>query len=369
MPGAVRYVGETGFVDRLSGTYTTKEWWTADQPVFSASEVWTMLALLGENGHDPFRLLAAAQVDISALLDPAIRLSLRQHVRLYELINDVGAGSLSILLGKQLHLSTFGAPGFAVISSPYLGRALNTLLRFAPLLNLKFPMQVHFGETVKISIDMNVEIEASNCRNLFACELLKIITFLKDILGPSLPPSRVIAGGLDPAVERTVAHFAGVNSIETSNGLRAQIELDGGLLSRPLSQAHSLAHRRAVDECDRTINELRAKADPKVLILKRLRQLDVRIPTFAEIAAELHMSERTLRRRLEKSQTSYSRILDELREELAAGYVLEPGHTTENIAERLGYSDAANFRHAFKRWTGQAPTAFRVERSKTASAC
>ena len=369
MLSATRRVEETGFVDRLSGTYTTKEWWTADQPVFAASEVWTILALLGEHGHDPLKLLAAAEIDLSALLDPAVRLSLRQHVRLYELMAEVGAGSLSILLGKQLHLSTFAAPGFAVLSSPFLGKALNTLLRFAPLLNLKFPMKIQFGEAIRISIDKNIEIESANFRNLFACELLKIITFLKDILGTSFSVLRLTVGGLDSMTERMIAQFAGVASTEPAIGLRALIEMDAGSLSRPLSQSHSPAHRRAVDECDRVINDLRAKADPKVLILKRLRRLDVRIPTFAEIAAELHMSERTLRRRLEKSQTSYSRILDELREELAAGYVLESGRTTENIAERLGYSDAANFRHAFKRWTGQPPTAFRVGRTKAAPAC
>ena len=114
-------------MDRLSGTYTTKEWWTADQPVFAPSEVWSMLALLGENGHDPLRWLAAAEIDLSALLDPAARLSLRQHVKLYDLINDIGAGPLSVLLGKRLHLSTFGTPGFAVLSSPFLGKALNGL--------------------------------------------------------------------------------------------------------------------------------------------------------------------------------------------------------------------------------------------------
>jgi len=51
----------------------------------------------------------------------------------------------------------------------------------------------------------------------------------------------------------------------------------------------------------------------------------------------------------------------EVRRDLALRYLSRSELTIEAIADRLGYSDAANFRHAFKRWTGQPPSKFRDE--------
>jgi AraC-like DNA-binding protein len=45
---------------------------------------------------------------------------------------------------------------------------------------------------------------------------------------------------------------------------------------------------------------------------------------------------------------------------LAIDYLSQTRMTNEEIAIRLGYSDAANFRHAFLRWTGRSPSEFRV---------
>jgi AraC-like DNA-binding protein len=72
------------------------------------------------------------------------------------------------------------------------------------------------------------------------------------------------------------------------------------------------------------------------------------------------MSARTLRRHLEALDTSYSEILDSVQKTMAVHYVSTTSLTIEIIAERLKYSDAANFNHAFKRWTGEAPRQYRA---------
>jgi len=67
-----------------------------------------------------------------------------------------------------------------------------------------------------------------------------------------------------------------------------------------------------------------------------------------------------LRRRLDALGTSYNALLVEVRKKLAIRYLLNTPMTTEAISEQLNYSDAANFRHAFKRWTGRSPREYRV---------
>jgi AraC-like DNA-binding protein len=81
--------------------------------------------------------------------------------------------------------------------------------------------------------------------------------------------------------------------------------------------------------------------------------------SLGDIANRLALSERTLRRRLRALGTSYNRILQDVRSATAKQWLRDSNLTMESIAWRLGYTETANFRHAFKRWTGQSPQAFR----------
>ena len=83
------------------------------------------------------------------------------------------------------------------------------------------------------------------------------------------------------------------------------------------------------------------------------------VPTLSQVASRLFISTRTLRRRLEDAQTSYQEIVGETRRDLAVRYLTQTSLSTEAIAETLGYSDTANFRQAFKRWTGESPQQYR----------
>jgi len=78
------------------------------------------------------------------------------------------------------------------------------------------------------------------------------------------------------------------------------------------------------------------------------------------VARRLQITSRTLRRHLREENLSFREILDDLREKMAQRYLLGSLMSIEEIAAALGFSDAANFRHAFKRWTGQSPQQFRA---------
>jgi AraC-like DNA-binding protein len=88
-------------------------------------------------------------------------------------------------------------------------------------------------------------------------------------------------------------------------------------------------------------------------------QLQGGSPRIDALAEHLHMSERTLRRRLGEEGTSFKRILDELRRELAIGYVQERLLSTGEIAFLLRYSEPSAFQRAFKRWTKLTPSEYR----------
>jgi AraC-like DNA-binding protein len=85
-------------------------------------------------------------------------------------------------------------------------------------------------------------------------------------------------------------------------------------------------------------------------------------PDLASVAKALHVSARTLQRRLSEEGTSHQRLLDEERERLAREYVGSSSLSLQEIAFMLGFSDQAAFHRAFVRWTGQTPGRLRGAR-------
>ncbi|HVP29371.1 MAG TPA: AraC family transcriptional regulator [Myxococcota bacterium] len=103
----------------------------------------------------------------------------------------------------------------------------------------------------------------------------------------------------------------------------------------------------------------------------RLRgMLRARLPAEAtdadSLAASLHMSVRTLRRRLEDERTCFSDVLDSARRELALERLAE-GEPVTIVAQRCGFANARSLVRAFRRWTGETPSAWRARAASRAS--
>ena len=78
-----------------------------------------------------------------------------------------------------------------------------------------------------------------------------------------------------------------------------------------------------------------------------------------EISRKLGMSERTLARRLSREGLTLTRVLEELKLELAKRHLQDGDLTISGIAWLLGYREASAFTHAFHRWFGKAPREMR----------
>jgi AraC-like DNA-binding protein len=89
------------------------------------------------------------------------------------------------------------------------------------------------------------------------------------------------------------------------------------------------------------------------------RSLSEGVPRMAEIARRLAMSERTLHRRLSGRGLSFKDQVDATRRELARSLLRQSGYPLSEVAFLTGFSEQSAFQRAFKRWTGQTPTAFR----------
>jgi AraC-like DNA-binding protein len=95
-------------------------------------------------------------------------------------------------------------------------------------------------------------------------------------------------------------------------------------------------------------------------VIALLRSCEPPLPDLASVARRVHMSERTLNRRLQQENTSFRTIRGEILGNWARQHLRETDHSVESIATMLGYQDTANFRRAFRACEGCSPSDFRL---------
>ena len=78
-----------------------------------------------------------------------------------------------------------------------------------------------------------------------------------------------------------------------------------------------------------------------------------------EVARALHVSVRTLQRKLVETGTTFREVSDIVRGRLAEGYLADPKVSIAEVALLLGFSEQSSFNRAFRRWTGESPGRWR----------
>ena len=141
-----------------------------------------------------------------------------------------------------------------------------------------------------------------------------------------------------------------------------EARFSGRMLSLPIPDANArlcaFFERYASAKIERLL--------PMTSMAQRLRAaIRAQLPdgevTLAKLAQRLHLSARTLQRRLSDEGTSLQSELDEVRRQQAL-YFLEGGTAIAELSWLLGYAEPSAFHRAFKRWTGTSPEAWRAER-------
>ncbi len=114
------------------------------------------------------------------------------------------------------------------------------------------------------------------------------------------------------------------------------------------------------EHCEAQLASLKTHTDLKEQVKHLITQgLTAGNVSVKSVARDLGMSERSFARRLAEQGTSFGKLLNDVRCQLAKLYLADPGVRTNQIAYMLGYSEPAAFTAAFSRWTGQSPTLYR----------
>jgi AraC-like DNA-binding protein len=138
---------------------------------------------------------------------------------------------------------------------------------------------------------------------------------------------------------------------------RADVEAPLSIANRQVAGTLDAILAKQLAELDRSNVEARTRA----ALLERLTSGE---PQEEEIARSLHMSRRTLQRKLAEADLTYQRLVDQTRRDLALRYIDDRAKSITELTFLLGFSGQSAFTRAFRRWTGASPTEYRAARQK-----
>ena len=121
-------------------------------------------------------------------------------------------------------------------------------------------------------------------------------------------------------------------------------------------------HRQLIEQAERYLRSLYSQDDIAGELKRKLADLMARGEANADAACRaLRLSRRTLQRRLKAEKTSFQKVLEEVRRELAVNYLSDERLKSFDIAMLLGYSNLSTFTTAFKSWYDLPPAQYRAK--------
>ncbi|WP_263144534.1 AraC family transcriptional regulator [Pseudomonas sp. RIT-PI-AD] len=265
--------------------------------------------------------------------------------------------ALGLSLGLGMHVSAQGILGHTLLASRTLRDALCLALARPALLGSSFHLALErHGDEARLVASRYRDAPALAVFTTELC-LTALLTLVRDLLGEAVKPCRLLLPFAAPGHASLYAEKLGCPVVFEAPA--AALCFDAALLERPLPLADPLTCHSGPRQC----LELDARLSGKHDMLEQIRRhLDGHLRESSAlhcVARRLHRSERTLRRHLQRLDTSYQRLLDEVRYDKARRLLADTDLPIYLIAEQLGYSETASFRHAFRRWSGQSPSLYR----------
>lgn len=311
----------------------------------------------GRAGMSPDEVARALEFDPAILADPHARVSYALFLRAWEeLPVRCDEPAFGLHAAELVGALPSNVVDYVCAQVPTLRESVARLLRYQRLYLDEVELELAEAEEARVTM----RLRATSCAPRHFSEYLMATWLLRAraMVGQEFAPRRVMFQHAPPAdVEPLRRMFAAPLSFrEAVNGLAIRTEL----LAAPVRGADPslgvLLERHA--------SELLAKLPARDDVVHRvkghlMRALPGDVPAIEATAKALGSSARTLQRALQAAGTTYLAAVDEVRRDLALAFLREPQRTVSEVAFLVGFTEVAAFTRAFRRWTGEPPSAFR----------
>jgi AraC-like DNA-binding protein len=311
-------------------------------------------------GAAPDELLGAADLQAEQLADPDGRVPGACELRLWrEATRLTGDDCLGLHMAESLPIAAHGALGFAVRGSATLGDAYQRVARFVHLARQGVGLQLARDGALVWLRHVPPAGEPPPSRHSVEWFMANLLMIARRGGDPASRPRAVRFR--HPAPTRTDEHRRFFGPGVRFSQAEDELALDAALLAQPQREAEPAL----ADLLDQHLEAALANLPAESGLLARVRRGVVeelrqgREPALETLARRLHMSPRSLQRRLREEHTTLQALLARLRADLAVRYLGEADQSISEVAFLLGFSEMSTFHRAFKRWTGVTPAAYR----------
>jgi len=317
--------------------------------------------------RDVRAILHAAGFPFDPLCESAqpVFISREQYSRLcLELIRELGDEAGGVMPDVQTPVGTTRLLALSIINAANLAAAMHRAIEFNQVCRVRqgalvINELIVDQERKEATLTYLCKDDAPAVQHGVLCNLAMWMRFSGWLIGQPIDVTSAACAGPAPEFIAPVRHFFScpvtyeqpVNSVTfNARHLKAELVRDEEELAAFLKLA---PYYMVIEPQASTLS-----------ITQRIRHIlgdDFRqeLPSFEKLTRLLNMSARTLRRRLEKEGTSFQRIKDNARRDVAISMLSRDGLTVSEVAEQVGFSDPSAFHRSFKKWTGQSPGSYR----------
>jgi AraC-like DNA-binding protein len=323
--------------------------------------------LLKELGHDPSlvdeMLPATTYHELSSDEQrDRVTTTLRYLIEAFDL------RPLPVLLAARPYSLSNSIMKVAALSAPSLMEAFTRVARYEPIwercVSTGVSPRSRRGH-IRIEIECSGDPEDVGVQVLLEGVIASKLTYARVLSPNPVRPRRVYFAHPAPLNRELFTEFfeAPIEYEAETNS----IEFDADVLAMPTRLPDPVISEIAVgylESLERLVSDhLRSSSVRTRVAIKNT--LHERMPTCGQIARRLGMSERTLRRRLRDSGTSFDRIGDAVRRDRASELLALTDLPLTEVAFALGFASSSAFSRAFRRWFGLRPSKYRTLRAPT----
>ena len=308
-----------------------------------------------KEGVDADALLRQAHLTPHEIKNKDIPLGVQNQIKFADLVAKATSDSLlGFRLAYSYDLHELGLLYYVIASAETLLGSLQRVARYSDVANEAVDLEVKKGDLLRVRPHFSGIARHSDVHQM-EFWMASLVRVCREVIGSNFRPIEIRIMHDRREHVREMEKLLGC-PVKTGVSVD-EIIFSGKSGEYPVITADPYLNRLCVRFCEETLARLGKKTSQ--LKVQVENAIAVLLPHgemhFDVVATELGMSGRTLARRLASEGHSFSKILDGLRSVLARRYLTESDMSISEIAWLLGYSEVANFTHAFRRWTGTNP--------------
>ncbi|GAB5096781.1 MULTISPECIES: AraC family transcriptional regulator ligand-binding domain-containing protein [unclassified Caballeronia] len=328
-----------------------------NERIYAPYKIAALVEVLAEQGIAVADSLRGVGVSAEELQDASVLTSIGQYATVCR--NAVALScepATPFKVGGKLHLSAYGMYGYALMSCLSLRDYFKLGVRYHRLATPTVAIEwtEYPDRMVWTFPDAFISSPSRELREfIIEQQYTQHVTHLQDVAGSVCPPVKACFSYPAPAHADIYPKYLGCPCYFDQP--QCELVYDSAILDRKPQLAHKLTAALLQETCDRLIGQAKTSSGVSGEVYQVLMSTPGVFPGMEAVAESMHLTTRTLRRRLDEEGTSFVAIVDDVKRSLALEYLKTTKMSTDDVAMLLGFSDAANFRRALKRWTGKGP--------------